>query len=144
MLTATNTDYYESGFPKAISRQTLKLPLNKRLRYAREKKGFTLARSTKELNRAGITCAISTLQSYEAPEESMNRRYPSLKMLISLANLYDCSTDYLLGISDEINRYTCDLQILMNRNLHLEWRKEPIDKVQLDMINKKMDQIMEI
>jgi transcriptional regulator with XRE-family HTH domain len=142
MLTAPNNNFYDSGFPKAISRQNLKLPLNTRLRYARETKGFTLAKSTKELNRRGVSCAISTLQSYEAPEESINRRYPSLKMLISLANLYDCSTDYLLGISDEINRHTSDIHTQIKRNRTVAWRNEVIDEHQMNMIVHKVDQIM--
>jgi transcriptional regulator with XRE-family HTH domain len=142
MLTAPNTKYYESGFPKSIHRHKLNVPVNERLRFARENKKLTLAKATKELNKLGVACALSTLQSYEAAEESLNRRFPSLKMLISLSNLYECSTDFLLGISDEPNRYTPDLLEQIENNRTLVWGNSVIDDVQKNMIVHKVDQIM--
>jgi transcriptional regulator with XRE-family HTH domain len=144
MLTAKETDYYESGFPKLMSREKWSIPLNERLRYVRMQKKITLAKATKELNKRGISCAISTLQSYEAAEESLNRRYPSLKMLISLANLYECSTDFLFGISDEMNRHTNDLHTQMERNKKVSWRNKEIQEQELNMMIFKMDQIMSL
>lgn len=142
MQTATNLKYYESGFSKIINRDKKSVPVNIRLRIARERKKYTLSRATQELNRQGINCAMSTLQSYEAAEESLNRRLPSVKMLISLALLYDCSTDYLLGLSDEINPYTTDIHTTLIRNHSLSWRNEKMDAHQLSMIIHKVEQIM--
>jgi transcriptional regulator with XRE-family HTH domain len=144
MLTATEPNYYESGFPKTINRTCLNMPVNSRLRIARERKGYTLARATKELNKEGINCALSTLQSYEAAEKSINRRLPSIKMLLSLSYLYECSTDYLLGITDEINPYTTDIYSQLQNNKGLQWKSEKIDDYQLKMIVHKINQIMSI
>jgi transcriptional regulator with XRE-family HTH domain len=142
MSTATDIKYYESGFPKSIHRQNLNIPLNDRLRYARERKKLTLAMVTKELNKTGVNCALSTVQSYEISKDSMNRRYPSIKMLISLANLYDCSTDFLLGISEEPNRYTPDIHKQFENNRTMAWKDTRVDQHQKDMIMYKIDQIM--
>jgi transcriptional regulator with XRE-family HTH domain len=144
MQTATTTKFYESGFPKSIHRHKLNVPVNERLRFARENKKYTLAKATKELNKLGIACALSTLQSYEAAEDSLNRRFPSLKMLISLSDLYECSTDFLLGISDEPNRYTPDLLSQIENNQKLSWRDKSIDKHQQAMIVYKIEQIMDL
>lgn len=140
----TDSDYYESGFPKTIHRQKLNIPVNVRLRFARENKNLTLAKATKELNDRGVECAMSTLQSYEAAEESSNRRYPSLRMLISLADLYDCSTDFLLGITDEPNRYTPDLLAQFQKNQLCAWGGRVIDEHQQSMIIHKIQQIMDL
>lgn len=140
MLTATkDTNFY----PKIVQSKP-SMPINARLRHARELKGYTLAKAVQEFKKRGIPCALSTLQSYEQPEESINRRYPSLKMLVSLANLYECSTDFLLGISDEMNRYDCDLYTQMTRNKKVAWKKQVIDEHQANMIIYKMDQIMSL
>lgn len=144
MQTAPDINYYESGFPKSIHRHKLNVPVNQRLRYAREKKKYTLAKATKEINKLGVACALSTLQSYEAAEESLNRRYPSIKMLISLANLYDCSTDFLLGLSDEPNRYTPDIHTLIEKNRSIAWKDTPIEPHQQEMIVYKINQIMSL
>lgn len=144
MLTAPDIKYYKSGFPKSIHRHQLNIPVNERLKFARERNKLTLAKATKELNKIGIACALSTLQSYEAAEESINRRYPSVKMLISLANLYDCSTDFLLGISDEPNRYTTDISAQLENNRNMAWKGTPIAECEMNMIIHKIDQIMSL
>lgn len=134
--------HYESGFPKSIIRERSSIPVNDRLRFAREKKKLTLTRAAEKLNKNGVSCAVSTLQSYEAAEMSTNRRLPSLKMLISLSNLYDCSTDFLLGLSDEPNRYTPDLHSQIRLNSNMAWKNQKIDKFQEEAIILKVNQIM--
>jgi transcriptional regulator with XRE-family HTH domain len=143
MLPNTN-DIYESGFLKSIHRHHEDIPINERLKIARERKKWTLSRTTREINALGISCALSTLQSYEAGNKSLNRRIPSLKMLISLANLYECSTDYLLGISDEINRYTTNMHEQFTKNQSSSWRNQKIEEPQMEMIIFKVDQIMNL
>jgi transcriptional regulator with XRE-family HTH domain len=144
MQTAPDSNFYASGFPKSIHRHELNVPVNERLRVAREHKKYTLTRAARELNKKGVACAISTLQSYEQAGDSQHRRYPSIKMLISLANLYDCSTDYLLGISDEPQRYTPDLLAQIKNNQSIAWRDQDIDEHQKNMIVYKIEQIMDL
>jgi transcriptional regulator with XRE-family HTH domain len=140
MLTASKEPTF---YPKIINSKP-SVPVNSRLRQARELKRYTLAKTSQELKKRGVSCAVSTLQSYEQPENSMNRRYPSLKMLVSLANLFECSTDFLLGISDEMNRYDCDLFNQMTKFKKVSWKNEVIDNHQAHMIIYKMDQIMSL
>lgn len=145
MLTAIKEpEYHESGFPKKINRHNKDLPLNSRLRFIREKKGFTITRVVNELKRQGVPCAYSTLQSYECPEDSMHRRFPSIRMLVSLANLYECSTDFLLGITEEFHRHDDDLYNQIKNNKQVVWKKQVIDQYQANMIIYKMDQIMDL
>jgi transcriptional regulator with XRE-family HTH domain len=85
-----------------IIRKKYNLPLNERLKMLREEKGFTCSKTCKELERRGVKCAQATYQSYEADETSLNHRYPSLFMLLALADLFECSIDFLTGRSDKI------------------------------------------
>lgn len=96
MLQAKNEEF-ENGFTKTIPNNKLGLPMNERLRIARGVKGFSLNKTIQELSKRGVKCGLSTLQGYEANEESLNHRYPSINMLLALAELYDCSIDYLFG-----------------------------------------------
>ncbi len=63
---------------------------------------------------ARIDCAPSLVSNYETGE-----RTPSLESLLALANIYNCSTDYLLGydrktfrIRNEDNSYYLDASML--------------------------------
>jgi transcriptional regulator with XRE-family HTH domain len=97
-------EFYNGGFPKHIQRNKHNLPINDRLKEARLNKGLSLTKAIQELSYRGIKCGVSTLQGYEANENSLNHRYPSIPMLLALSDLYDCSTDFLFGISDRMKR----------------------------------------
>lgn len=97
-------EFYESGFPKKPVRNKYNLKLNQRLKSARNRKGLSSASVVKELKKIGISIGHSSLQGYEADENSLNHRYPSLTVLMELAEFYDCSIDYLLGLSDTFER----------------------------------------
>lgn len=88
---------------ETIIRKKYNLPISERLRMARIEKGFTPAQTIKELEIRGVKCAQSTLQGYEAEETMLSHRYPSLFMLLALADLYECSVDFLIGRSDKIS-----------------------------------------
>lgn len=92
--------HYSSGFKKKVVRNKYNLKLNERLKSARNRKGLSSARVVEALKEDGISIGHSTLQGYEADENSLNHRYPSLTVLLQLANFYDVSIDYLFGRTD--------------------------------------------
>lgn len=65
-------------------------PLAIRLKKIREQRGFTQEQVSEKIN-----VEIGTLSGYERAY-----RKPSPEMLLKLADLYVCSTDYLLGRVD--------------------------------------------
>lgn len=64
--------------------------LGDRLKTCREEKGFTQAELGKLIN-----VSDATINRYER-----NLRSPDLDTLKKLAKIFNCSTDYMLGISD--------------------------------------------
>lgn len=113
-------EVYASGFPKQVQRGKYNLPLNERLRAAREYNKMTTARVITELKKIGVNIGQSSLKGYEACEASTNHRYPALPVLITLADFYGVSLDYLFGRTDEMFR---DKDFFtskgVNRNLEL-------------------------
>ena len=93
--------HYSNGFKKNIQRNKYNLTLNERLKSARNRKGLSSAGVVQALKKQGISIGHSTLQGYEADENSLNHRYPSLSVLMTLADFYEVSYDYLFGISDQ-------------------------------------------
>ena len=87
----------------SVERKKYNLPLSERLKVARNDKGLSLAKTIEALNKRGIQCGQSTLIGYEADENSNYHRYPSMIMLLALADLYECSIDYLFGRSEKKN-----------------------------------------
>ncbi len=67
--------------------------LGERLTRMRKLNGMT---QQQVADRIGITAGNYT--NYES-----EKRTPSLEKLVAIAELFDCSTDYLLGLSDKIN-----------------------------------------
>jgi transcriptional regulator with XRE-family HTH domain len=135
-------EYYESGFPKVMNRGKYDLQVNSRLKEARNRRGYSLAKAKNILALQGVSTGRSTIQGYEADEDNINHRYPSLHMLLQLANMYDCSLDYIFGVSDEINRPTNDLQQLILNNDTLQWQGKKISNEEKAMICVKIKQIM--
>ena len=97
--------HYSNGFKKNIQRSKHNLTLNERLKNARNRKGLSSAGVVQALKKQGVSIGHSTLQGYEADENSLNHRYPSLSVLMTLANFYEVSYDYLFGISDKFKPY---------------------------------------
>lgn len=82
--------------------------LGKRLQEQR----MNLKISQKEAASA-VGCSASIISNYESGE-----RTPSVEALISLAGLYHCSTDYLLGI-DKTPVTALDVSMLDSKQLRL-------------------------
>jgi transcriptional regulator with XRE-family HTH domain len=97
----------------------INLPLNERLRIARNATRMTSAGVVKELKKQGYSIGHSTLQGYEADEKSANHRYPSIQNLITLSDFYGCSMDFLFGLTDKIERPKSKKKIIL--------KAEPMD-----------------
>lgn len=103
VLKEETESHYSSGFKKKVVRTKHNLVLNDRLKSARNRKGISSAGVVEALKQEGIHIGHSTLQGYEANENSLNHRYPSLMALLQLADFYEVSLDYLFGITDRFS-----------------------------------------
>lgn len=133
---------YESGFPKVMNRGKYDLEVNKRMKEVRNRRGYSLAKVKNLLAVRGIKTGVSTVQGYEAEEDNINHRYPSLNMLLNLCNLYDCSMDYLFGITDEMNRPSNDLRHSITTNDEVFWNGVKMTSGQKALLLEKADEIM--
>lgn len=71
----------------------IKIP--ERLRALREKNNYTMDDVAKRIN-----IKRQTYNGYEAPPDKKYFRNPSFENLVKLAELYNVSTDYLIGLTD--------------------------------------------
>jgi transcriptional regulator with XRE-family HTH domain len=135
-------EYYESGFPKVMNRGKYDLHVNSRLKEARNRRGYSLAKVKNLLALQGTPTGRSTIQGYEADENNINHRYPSLHMLLQLAKLYNCSLDYIFGLSDMFEQQTNQLnEYLENNKEDILWHDKPISKEAIALISVKIEQI---
>jgi transcriptional regulator with XRE-family HTH domain len=144
-------ELYKNGFPKKISRNKYNLPLNERLKSVRLAKKMSAQRVVNELAQKGVSIGHTSLQGYEASEESVNHRYPSLPILIALADFYGCSMDYLFGITEKIERprtrkikplVVRDLKTEINSSEKLVWEGKKISNKQRDLISAQIEFIL--
>lgn len=118
------TNFYKSGYPKEnnMLRSRYNLKVNSGLKAARRLKGLSIPKVQKALQEQGHSYGLSTLASYEADEKSTNHRYPSLHTLVILANLYECSMDFIFGISANSKPSNIDdLKKLLQTNRIVKW-----------------------
>jgi transcriptional regulator with XRE-family HTH domain len=140
MHTAQAKSFYSSGFPKEMQRGKYNLPLNERLKAARNAKELSAAQVVKKLKRRGVSIGHSTLQGYEANESSINHRYPSLPVLLVLSEFYECSLDYLFGYTQEPNRY--DMRKQLENNKKVFWDGKKLKKKHREELLAEMDYIV--
>lgn len=147
--TKGNTEFYKSGYPieSAMTRTRYDLKVNSGLKAARRLKGYSLPKVHKMLQDQGYSYGLSTMRAYEANEKSTNHRYPSLNTLLILAKIYDCSLDYIFGISDNPKPPIDDIKTLLQSDRIVKWgdhvlnseeKKELIyrfEKSSLDMLD---------
>lgn len=81
--------------------------LGSRLKEQRELHNLSQKEVAKRLN-----ISFSVLSNYESGE-----RTPSLEKLVRLANLYQCTTDYLLGFTREMTDNTLDVSMLTDKQV---------------------------
>lgn len=146
-ITQEAKDYYDSGFRKEVQRGKYNLKINERLKLARNRKGLSAKGVVKALAKRGIEIGHSSLQGYEADETSLNHRYPSLPVLIHLADFYGCSVDYLLGVTDRFRSQTIttrevDLRDLLESKKTLAYNSSKLNKVKRDFLINQLDTIV--
>jgi transcriptional regulator with XRE-family HTH domain len=138
-------EQYPSGFSKKMVRNKYDLPLNVRLKGARNRKGLSSASVVKELKKQGINIGHSTLQGYEADENSLNHRYPSLNALIALASFYDVSFDYLFGLSDKFTPHqlpdNLDIKDILDGNHPIVYNGIKLTRKQRESVTEYMDEL---
>lgn len=131
-------------YPKDIKRAKYNMNINQRLKEARNKRGLSLAKAVKMLGVRGVKTAVSTLQGYEADEDNINHRYPSLIMLLRLANLYNCSLDYLFGLTGELERPSNDLIDTLTQMESVQFRGKEMNEVQRSHAVHLLGKLMEL
>jgi transcriptional regulator with XRE-family HTH domain len=78
-----------------ISFSDREIMIPKRLRALREKNNYTMDKVAND-----IEIKRQTYNGYEAPKGKKYHRSPSFENLIKLAEYYNVSTDYLIGLTD--------------------------------------------
>lgn len=140
-------DYYESGFKKKMHRQKYNLKLNERLKAARNRTGLSAAKVVKMMKKQGTSIGHSTLQGYEADENSLNHRYPSLPTLLELADFYECSLDYLFGLTDrfKIQQLTArevEIKDLLESKAIISYKGIKLDRNQKKHVSEALDKLL--
>jgi transcriptional regulator with XRE-family HTH domain len=143
-------NFHASGFPKQVLRNKYNLPLNERLKNARNAIEMSAKEVVTELKKQGINIGCSTLQGYESNERNLNHRYPSLTSLIALSNFYGCSMDYLFGFTDKIERPNSKTRVKSKIELKKEldmidtvlWDGKKLSDKQLTLIKAQIDYIV--
>jgi transcriptional regulator with XRE-family HTH domain len=126
------------------------LPLNERLKKARNRKGLSSAGVVRALKKKGVSIGHSTLQGYEADENSLNHRYPSLPVLIELATFYEVSFDYLFGISDKFTpqhlsiSHNADIKDILESRTDLMYNGVKLTKEKRNALVKVIDKLLAI
>ncbi|WMM24091.1 helix-turn-helix transcriptional regulator [Tissierella sp. MB52-C2] len=110
-----------------------------RLRYLRASHGLTQEKLSKDIEEVfGYPIAKATISQYEN-----GNREPSISMLINLAQYFNCSIDYLVGISDHIS--IIDSSEFMNKMLLLKTIVDilpKMDYVQSHNLNKLISEYL--
>jgi transcriptional regulator with XRE-family HTH domain len=123
------------------------IPINHRLKMARIRKEMSAQSVVDALKKRGISIGLSTLQGYEADENSANHRFPSISAIYSLAKFYDVSVDYLFGLTDIHESPTkrkpkndCKHELKHNKQLH--WGGKVLSADKRELITAQIDFIV--
>lgn len=139
-------NFYKSGFPKEVQRGKYNLMINERLKLARNRKGLSASGVVRKLAEQGVSIGHSTLQGYEADENSLNHRYPSLPVLLQLADFYGCSLDYLFGVSDRFRTNTGtrdqDVKDLLESRHAVTYNGVKLNKRQCEFLVAHLDKLV--
>src|SRR4051794_4114424 len=134
----------EKIYPNNGKRNKYNLDLNRRLKDVREKRGLSYRKVVALLELRGVNTGVSTIQGYEANENNANHRYPSPYMILQLAKLYGCSTDYFFGLSDEIERQTLDIKDQLTMYEKNYWNGQEITAGQKALLLEKGQEIISL
>lgn len=134
----------EKVYPNNGKRNKHDLILNKRLKAVREKRGLSFRKVVSMLELRGVKTGVSTIQGYEANESTPYHRYPSPNMILELAKLYNCSVDYIFGLSDELERPTLDLKDQLTMYDKSYWGGHEITAGQKALLLEKGQEIISV
>jgi transcriptional regulator with XRE-family HTH domain len=143
-----NERFYQSGFRKQMNRNKFNLPISERLKECRTAKKLSGAQVVREMKARGVNIGNSSLNGYEAPETSMNHRYPSLINMIALADIYEVSLDYLFGRTDSKLQYkdmyskkglNKNLKLLFNSGEDILWGRIKITAKQCKLLKAHVE-----
>lgn len=128
-------------------RNKYSIPINHRLKMARIRKEMSAQSVVNALKKRGISIGHSTLQGYEADENSANHRFPSISVIYALAQFYDVSVDYLFGLTDIHESPTKrkpknDFRYELSLNKKLHWDGRVINQEQRKLISAQIDFIL--
>jgi transcriptional regulator with XRE-family HTH domain len=129
--------YHPSGFPKKMDRKKYGLTVSERLKIARKRKNLSLQQVANELEKIdnlGIKATRSNIQGYEAEEDKVNHRYPSLYVFYNLCKIYDVNVDYILGFSDEMERPSENLIDHLDNSTNIMIDGEKMIKEEIEML----------
>lgn len=102
--------------------------IKERLKKLREEKGIFQKDLAEQLH---ITRA--TIATYET-----GKSLPSLDVVIKYANFFDCSTDYILGLTDERN-----LKLTKGDEIEIVHNKEMIvQEAAVELLKKTLDKML--
>jgi len=147
-IQAENERLYESGFRKQMNRNKFGLPINERLKECRNAKKLSGADVVRAMKARGVNIGHSSLNGYEAPETSINHRYPSLPNMIALADFYDVSLDYLFGRTDSKLQYkdmyskkglNKNIKLLFNSGENILWGRKKITAKQCKLLKAHVE-----
>ena len=134
----------EKIYPNNGKRNKYNLDLNQRLKNVRNKRNMSIRKVVALLELRGVSTGVSTIQGYEADETTANHRYPSPYMILQLAKLYGCSTDYFFGISDEMERQSLDIQTQLLDYEKSYWNGQEITAGQKALLLEKGQEIISL
>ena len=84
-----------------------------------------------------VGCTNKNISTYES-----GFRTPEYETLVKIAIALDCSTDYLLGVVNEINRFTGDVDGHHHELLiDMEEKDKPYSKEQFENLIRKLESI---
>jgi transcriptional regulator with XRE-family HTH domain len=131
-------------FPKVLSRSKYNFPLSQRLKSARMNLKMSTQGVVNSLRKEGISMGLSTLHCYESDENTVNHRYPSISVLVTLAKFYGCSIDYLFGLTDDIychkNQINNDLKKQIEVSAEpIKWDGQELTDKQRELISAEID-----
>lgn len=114
----------------------MSVSLGKRLSNLREAKGWTKTYVAKKIG-------LNSLARYANYE--YGTREPDNELLVKLANLYDVSTDYLLGNNETpkwaTKKDVLDLKEFLDGNVGMAYDGEGLTKEELERVNIALTQI---
>lgn len=123
------------------------IPINHRLKMARIRKELSAQSVVDALKKRGISIGHSTLQGYEADENSANHRFPSISAIYALANFYDVSVDFLFGLTDihespSKRKPKNDYKHELKHNKQLHWNGQVLSEDKRELISAQIDFIL--